>query len=175
MAKKSNFLQKNKRVEGKVQLTSLMDGLTIILIFLLTNYQDNPQEVEVPKFINLPKISGKNFTNVTPAIIVNISLNKIQLGKTAAGVFVNFNDYKSEIDQIVIDYKEKLEIEKKKVQESRRSLAGESSEKIATEEKIKLSIQADESVPFDFLDAIMFASNEVGLNYFDFVLDKVDE
>jgi len=179
MAKRPSFSQTKKSPAAKVQLTSLMDALTIILIFLLTNYSDNPQEVEIPKFINLPQISGKNTAaEVKPTITIAISLGQIQVGKAVENLNVNFSDYKTDLDRIVLEYKSLLETAKKNMEESNRVIAsasGSADVEKKDEPKIRLSVQADKNVPYDFIDALMFASNQVGLNYFDFTLQKVDE
>jgi biopolymer transport protein ExbD len=176
MSKRSSFTQITKKPAAKVQLTSLMDALTIILIFLLTNYSDNPQEVEIPKFINLPQLAGKNpAADAKQAVLIAISLNQIQIGKTAEGLSISFNDYKAELDRIVIEYKGHLENAKKNAEAASRDLASASGSEVKKDFKLSIAIQADKGVPYDFIDALMFASNEVGLNYFDFTLNMVDE
>jgi biopolymer transport protein ExbD len=174
MSKKPSFSQTKKSPAAKVQLTSLMDALTIILIFLLTNYSDNPQEVEIPAFVNLPKIYGKNTAaEAKQTLVISLSLNEIQMGGAKEGRSIKFSDYKSELDRIVIEYKDHLDALKKNL-ESSRTVAADSNAK-DEKPKINLSFQSDKNVPYDFIDALMFASNQVGLNYFDFTLEKVDE
>lgn len=172
----AKFSQAKKSPGAKVQLTSLMDALTIILIFLLTNYSDNPQEVDIPPFVELPKIYGKNTAaEAKQTIVISISQTQIQLGPTKDGNLVKFNDYKSELDRIVLEYKEQLDILKKGVESSMERVVASSDGADKDKPKISLSIQADKNVPYDFIDALMFASNQVGLNYFNFTLEKVDE
>ena len=176
MAKRPSFSQTKKSPAAKVQLTSLMDALTIILIFLLTNYSDNPQEVEIPEFVKLPKIYGKNTAaEAKQSIIVSISQNEIQIGKNKEDIHIKFNDYKSELDRVVLEFKEHLDKYKKNLESSTERDLASADGSNKDKPKFNLSFQADKDVPYDFIDALMFASNQVGLNYFDFTLEKVDE
>lgn len=176
MAKKSSFSSIKKSPAAKVSLTSLMDALTIILIFLLTNYSDNPQEVDLPSFIKLPQVTGQDASQNEKAVPVSISLNKIQIGKKAEAFYVEFKDYKTELDRIVIEYKNHLsEIKKITEEKNLRDLASSGGSAGSEPPKIRLAVMADQGVPYDFIDSLMFASNEVGLNFFDFMLKKIPE
>ena len=90
--------------QAKVQITSLMDVLTIILIFLLTNYSDEPPEQNPPKGITIPivaaKSKNKKSSKYTKEIKIVFYKQKIEVEDQIIP-FENFADQKDQVLELV--------------------------------------------------------------------------
>jgi biopolymer transport protein ExbD len=160
MKKKSLFLQQ-ERSAPKLNITSLMDVLTIILIFLLVNYSDQPEERDLPKFISLPKITGEIDTQKTNPVSISIGLNKISIGK----------DFQFEYQNIDKD----IEIIKNKLETYLKSLDQKSPEgktvkdaSLSTKAK-KVTVYADKKIRFEILSQIIATFSDNGYGTIDFI------
>ena len=60
-----------------VNITSLMDVLTIILIFLLLNYSNEAEKESPPSYIELPGVVGKTLMLPKDLAVVNIGRDRI--------------------------------------------------------------------------------------------------
>jgi biopolymer transport protein ExbD len=163
----SKFAGRGKRGPEKLNITSLMDALTIILIFLLVNYSEVTEDGELPNFIELPTLSGKIDKQTKINILVVIGQNQIRVGKDRD---IRFRDYLGEEDSILERVKKELENEKK-MKDVDRKLASEGAEG-KKEHLAKVSIQADKSVPYYMIDGIVRTSTELGMNFFDLITKK---
>ena len=148
------FTGRGRKKPEKLNITSLMDALTIILIFLLVNYSDVSEEKEIPSFIELPKIEGKAATASFGLTLV-IGQDQIKVGK---GDPIRFSDSDRQKDSILLEVKEQLEEMKKEKLE--RNIAGGEKDK-----KIKLTVQADRATPYKYIDEIIRGASELSLNY----------
>ncbi len=152
------FTGRGRKKPEKLNITSLMDALTIILIFLLVNYSEVSEEKEIPAFIELPKIEGKAAT-ATFGLTLVIGEDQIKVGK---GEPIRFSNFERQKDTILLEVKDQLAQMKKEKLE--RNIAGGEKEK-----KIKLTVQADRNTPYRYIDEIIRGASELSLNYVDFV------
>jgi biopolymer transport protein ExbD len=147
-----------------------MDALTIILIFLLTNYSEQPEENDLPDFIKLPITVGGAVMAQKIDFPVIIGTNKIQIGKTHT---INFSDFDSEIERVMEEYRTALKDEKERIEKERAPAAVTTVEKDAP--KIHVSIQADKGIQYKVIDKFLLNSAEAGVNFFNFVIQKKQE
>jgi len=174
--KKQSFSASAKRSQSaSVQLTSLMDALTIILIFLLTNYSEQPEENDLPQFIKLPLTVGANVIAQKIDFPVIIGTNKVQIAKDHV---ITFSDFEQESDRIMEEYKTALKEVKEKL-EKERGIASDTSnlsdEGQKKKDQIHVYIQADKGIPYKVIDKFLINSAEAGLNFFNFVIQKKQE
>ncbi len=162
MARKQKNRERKK--PEKLNITSLMDALTIILIFLLVNYSEVNEEKEIPDFIELPKIEGKA-KEASFGITLVIGQDKIKIGKEQV---VNFSNFEAEKEQILVQIKDELAILQKDHLD--RNIAANKKD-----DKIKLTVQADKDVPYLYIDEIIRGASELSLNYVDFVSMNKEE
>ena len=84
---------KRKRIDNqvapKLQITSMMDMFTIILIFLLFSFSDDPEQIALDKNMELPQSSSKLSYN--DSIRLSVSNNMLKLGD---GVVAEIKDGK---------------------------------------------------------------------------------
>jgi len=69
--------QRNAFVIPKLQITSMMDMFTIILIFLLFSFSDNPEKLHIEKGMVLPKSTSQ--LDCTKNITVSISSSSLKV------------------------------------------------------------------------------------------------
>lgn len=156
---------KRKKAE-KLNITSLMDALTIILIFLLVNYSEVTEDSELPKFINLPTVVGKA-SKAKIGVPLVIGQNKIEIGK---GRFVNFSNFESEENKILVQIKDELQLLKEDA--VTRGLATVDGN---AKTSLKISIHADKDVPYKWINSIVEMCAGMGLNFIDFIAGSKQE
>ena len=82
MAKKSDGKFRPRRTKpAGLALNSLMDVLTIILLFLLVNYSENTIEEEIPKNMDLPSVQTKSSAPLKDGLVVTIDRSGIKVGE----------------------------------------------------------------------------------------------
>jgi len=71
----SRFTRRKKNQVFDIDITSLLDILTILLVFLLQSYNSSGVIINVPKGIELPKSASESLNNFG----VNIQVSKTQI------------------------------------------------------------------------------------------------
>jgi biopolymer transport protein ExbD len=143
----------NKCVENaaaKPQLTSLVDVLTVLLIFLIKSFSAEGSQVNPVNNVSLPISSGKNVAKVMTSI--EITPEELQLN----GIPVTSTLAISGSDSLCISplYGALL---KKKLQEA----------------KSEIMIQADRNIEFEIVKKVMYTCSKAGAT--DFTILVVNE
>ncbi|MCB9091742.1 MAG: biopolymer transporter ExbD [Halobacteriovoraceae bacterium] len=160
---RSSFLNQGRRSAPKLNITSLMDALTIILIFLLVNYSEVSEESDFPDFIVMPQIEGAP-KKAEMGVIMVVGETQIKIGKEDP---IHFRNFEQEEEQVLNKIYDKLEIIKENI--LKRTVASEK------DKKIRISIQADQGIPYKTIDRIVRKASELSLNYVDFIaMNKED-
>jgi biopolymer transport protein ExbD len=159
MKKKGMFSQGDRPV-AKLNITSLMDALTIILIFLLVNYSDQPEERELPKFVSLPKITGDIDTQKTNPMLVSIGPKQLTIGKDFS---IEYQDIEKEIESINSKVSAYLESVSKKPDSNAQLEKG--AENIAK----KVTVNADKKIRFEVLSQLIATLSDNGFGSIDFI------
>ncbi len=73
-----------KAVPAKLQITSMMDMFTIILIFLLCSFSENPETIDLSKNVQLPESTAKQ--NYKENIRLVLSNEAMTLGGKTIGI-----------------------------------------------------------------------------------------
>ena len=142
-----NKTKKNQNMG--LNITSLMDVLTIILIFLLVNYSDVEDVQDIPDFISMPTISTNPDLELAEDIKVNIGQGRIAL----QGEVVTYRSFEKEKDIVVQRFSRILE----DIQAQRRALG----------KNMKISIRADQNVPYEVIDELLVGAGSVGVTQID--------
>jgi len=149
MEKKRFGKPRKKLNHGFGTMTSLMDVLTIILIFLLVNYSENIQNVDIPSFISLPTINGGLATQFDEDIKVIIGMNKMSIN----GQLINFHSFERESDHIL--------------EKASRIMASIKENQDRAGKKGRISLKADEKVSFEVIDRFLVSASTVGYTNID--------
>jgi biopolymer transport protein ExbD len=173
MLKKKKSRVLNDGSGGDVNITSLMDVLTVLLFFLIMNASVAPVEIQTPEGITLPTSSIEMVPKtaiklaLTPsALIVNDKvILKLQNGRFPA----------SELEQderIVKALKTELNKEYKKTEDFFKEVADQDAGLLPTP---PLLIQADKDTPFGTLKVILHTAAASGFGDFQFVVNSNPE
>jgi biopolymer transport protein ExbD len=143
------------REEAKIPLTSLMDALTIILVFLLSNYSDMEQEYEVPDYIEMPTLYTEGLYPSYKNLTVLVGADRVQIGAT----LFTYKQFEKELPDILEKIGEAI---------------GQAKEVIEKDEDNKgkpivLAIQADKQIPYSTIDGIVLAAASTGITRFELV------
>jgi len=144
-------MNKRKRPAGGIAITSLLDVLTIILIFLLVNYSESVQNSDVPKFVTLPTIITNPDAQYSEDIKVSIGRNQIQIEDKS----IHFRSFSREHDRIL--------------NQASQILAGIQSKKVKNGKQGRLSLKAHESISYEVIDQFLLAASSVGLTQVDLI------
>lgn len=156
---KSNVSKVRKSRGGKVksfrpQMTSLVDIMTILLVFLVKSFSAEGNVMNVPNDVQLPTSTAKEAPK--PAVILSINNN----------VMVVDGNYIARVGEVM--KKKDLLIDPLYKWLMRRK---ETTERIAefstkTEFKGDITIQGDKEISFALVQKIMFTCGRVGFNNF---------
>ncbi len=145
MAFKPSAAKKNKRSEeGGLNMNSLMDMLTIMLLFLLVNFSTTGALATKSEGLQPPKIVTKN--KPKKSLVIGISSQHVFFGKEAVAEIDRVQAQKN--TYMIAELAEKLEEEANK--------ATELEDKFGIEFKKELIIYGDAQMPFNVLLKVVF-------------------
>lgn len=168
-----------------INITSLMDVLTIILVFLLVNYSNEAEKESPPSYVKMPGIVGTTLMLPHEAIVVNIGRDRLVI---------------NDVDQWFAGIPEELDVNEQfepgsEAEENHRlqveTLYEDNVEVILTffENRIKtiletrkegddppvLTIQADKYVPYDLIKEIIKIGAYYGVTQVEMVGLRVED
>lgn len=170
--------QKGKRgVTALLSLTAMVDMFTVLVIFLLQNYNSTGEILYIPKEVVLPKAS--NVKELKPAFVVTISNKEVLLDKTRVATF---DEVKTNEEWMIQPLYQPLKAALDKAKAERElSLRGKVKDVVDTargqDEKDpnawrKITIQSDKDVDFLTVKKVMFTVTEAGAAEINFAVMK---
>lgn len=175
-----NILSKRKgkrTVTALLSLTAMVDMFTVLVIFLLQNYNATGEILYIPKEVVLPKASSVK--ELKPAHVVTISAKEILLDKEPVATF---DEVLAAEDWMIPRLKEQLEaalVKRKAEQESKiqnrirdvvDTTRGETEEDPNAWSKV--TIQADKGIDFLTVKKVMYTVTEAGAGEINFAVTK---
>ncbi|MBV2167914.1 MAG: biopolymer transporter ExbD [Bdellovibrio sp.] len=178
-----NILSKRKGkrdVTALLSLTAMVDMFTVLVIFLLQNYNATGEILYIPKEVVLPKATSVR--ELKPAHVVTISNKEILLDKDPVATFDevkaaedwNIQNLKSQLQEALA--KSKAEQESKlqnKIRDVVESTRGETEEDPNAWSKV--TIQADKGVDFLTIKKVLFTITEAGAGEINFAVTKLPQ
>jgi len=176
----SKMLRKKKgkrEVAAVLQLTAMVDMFTVLVVFLLQNYNVTGQVLYIPKEVVLPKAA--QIKELQPAVVVTISSKEILLDKT---VMISGEQLKSQESWMIDSLHQgvvaalaaaKEEHDKsiqKKLQLAVEAARGEPDKTMVPWNKV--TIQADKGVDFLSVKKVMYTITEAGAGEINFAVNK---
>lgn len=172
-----NILSKRKGkrdVTATLSLTAMVDMFTVLVIFLLQNYNSTGEVLYIPKEVVLPKAA--QIKELKPAHVVTISNKEVLVEKDKV---VSFEEVYAQEEWMIPSLYERMkeDLEKSRVEEE-----GKLQQQIKTavnsntEEGVKwnkVTIQADKSVDFYTLKKVMYTVTEAGAGEINFAVMKL--
>jgi len=162
-----------------LSLTAMVDLFTVLVVFLVPNYAQTGEVLEITEGVELPQ--AKEVKDLKPANVVILSRDNVQLNNE---VVVTYNVVKADQDWVVDELKDKViklieDGEKEKLALGNRLKDAVSNIKDKEADDIdafrKMTIQADEKIDFLTLKKVMFTVTDAGIYEINFaVLKRVE-
>lgn len=166
-----------REVVAILSLTAMVDMFTVLVIFLLQNYNSTGEVIFIPKEVTLPKATS--IKELKPAVVVTISNREILVDKTPVATF---DAVKAQEDWMIQPLHAKLiealalakqNYEKKiqnKIKEVVETAKGQAS--TAQSEWNKVTIQSDKGMDFLTVKKVMYTVTEAGAGEINFAVMK---
>jgi biopolymer transport protein ExbD len=173
--------KKGKReVTATLSLTAMVDMFTVLVIFLLQNYNSTGEVIYIPKEVTLPK--AERIKELKPAVVVTISTKEVLIDKLSIATFDQIHTQQEwMIQPLFVRLTEALQHSKaeqdrniqKKLKDVIDSARGEKDEDPNAWNKV--TIQADKGVDFLTLKKVMYTVSEAGAGEINFAVNKQKE
>ncbi len=166
-------------VTAELDLTAMVDMFTVLVVFLLQNFNATGEVIFIPKEVTLPK--AESTKELTPATVVTISSKEILLGDRGV---ISFDEVKNQVEWNIPKLQEevKLALEKARIeQESKlQNQVKNAVDKIKGQELedrswSKVTIQADKGIDFLTIKKVLSTVTEAGAGEISFAVTKVSE
>lgn len=178
-----NILSKRKGkrdVTALLSLTAMVDMFTVLVIFLLQNYNATGEILYIPKEVVLPKAASVR--ELKPSHVVTISNKEILLDKE---VVATFDEVKGQEDWMIAKLKDQLvdALQKSKAEQDSKlqnkirdvveTARGEAEEDPNAWSKV--TVQADKGVDFGTVKKVMYTVTEAGASEINFAVMKLPQ
>lgn len=158
--------RRRKKGDGTVRLniTSMIDMFTLMVVFLLKNYSAQGQLVTPAEGLMLPTSNVEK--TATEALSIKVSQNTILVENT---LVVSSDDYSKLMNQKDYLIKPLYNVLLKHAKEAKVS-----SEKFKSDFSGKISIQGDVAIPYNILTRVMYTCGQAGFPAMNLVVYKRD-
>lgn len=147
------------QVAPKLQITSMMDMFTIILIFLLFSFSDNPEQMTLEKNMDLPQSTSKN--NYKDGLRLSVSNDHLKIGDGVIAKIRNGNVVGLRSDQL-----EKSLLYKRLKEENRKLESAPDND----EKKNHILFLCDKRLSFKTINSIIKTAGMAGFPDFQFAV-----
>jgi len=170
MRNKRFNIRKSGTKELDVDITSLLDILVILLVFLLKSYNASDLKLEVAKNIDLPKSQSMQLGNM--AVIVQVSDEKdIWINNNKIGRYLASGDEKIEILYSALEKEaQKQDKEIKELETTASSNTDKGALATRKANRKRVNIVMDQSLPYEVLRKVMHTSALAGFPEFKFIV-----
>ncbi|MDB9786619.1 biopolymer transporter ExbD [Bacteriovoracaceae bacterium] len=153
---------KRKRIKpAELDITSLLDILVILLVFLLKNYSTSSLELNIAKNIKLPQSNSKNPS--VNGVVVQISPESIWVDKKIVASNIKSKIYDQSGNRIIPLFNE-LVAKKNRVENLAKSA------KNTKNFSGLLNLVIDKSVKYSFIKKVLYTSAIAGYKKYKFVV-----
>lgn len=168
-------------VVAMLSLTAMVDMFTVLVIFLLQNYNTTGEVIDISDQVKLPKASAVK--ELRPAHVVVVSKDQVMLDKTTVASFTQVKEQK---DWKIVPLFNRLIDEFKKAEDQRKLLGlGTLKEAIddtkpgvaksRPDDDRRVTVQADKEIDFLTVKKVMFTLTEAGASEINFAVIKDDK
>lgn len=177
----SKLLSKASNKRGVVvtlSLTAMVDMFTVLVIFLLQNYNSTGEVLFLPKEVSLPK--AEKVKELKPAVVVTVSHQSIFVDKIPVVSYADVNlnsDWM--IEPVKIEVQKMIEMARAKYEsklDSRLQKVMRSGEIEFKPGEIpdwkKVTVQADKGIDFKTIKKVLYTVTEAGAGEINFAVTK---
>ena len=147
--------RKLKKSDNDLDITSLLDVLVILLVFLLKSYNASDLKVNLAKDLTLPDSKSEDLAPFASVLQIN-SKKEVFLGSKSIGTLGEDNNLSFIREALYTELKKTKESDRKK-SESKKSV-------------ITLNILLDQELPYRILKNLMDTAATVGYQQFKFLV-----
>jgi biopolymer transport protein ExbD len=161
-----------------LSLTAMVDMFTVLVIFLLQNYNSTGEVLFLPKEVSLPK--AEKVKELKPAVVVTISNQSVFVDKNRVISYADVDvrtdwmiePVKVEVQKMMeearIKFESKLDSRLQKVMKSR----NREETPFAIPDWKKVTVQADREINFKTIKKILYTVTEAGAGEINFAVTK---
>lgn len=173
--------KKNKRgVTAVLSLTAMVDMFTVLVIFLLQNYNTTGEILYIPKEVTLPKAQRVN--ELKPSVVVTVSSKEVLIDRTQVATFA---EVKASVDWVIPNLRDQVKMllekakseQEAKLQNKIRNVVDQTLGKQEDDPNAwrKVTLQADKEIDYLTLKKIMYSIYEAGGGPINFAVAKEAE
>ncbi|MBC7742051.1 MAG: biopolymer transporter ExbD [Bdellovibrionaceae bacterium] len=166
-----------RNVTAILSLTAMVDMFTVLVIFLLQNYNTTGEILYIPKEVTLPKANRVN--DLKPSLVVTVSSKEVLIDRT---VVATFDEVKASTDWVIPNLRDQARVllEKAKAEQEAKfqtKVKNIVDKTLGKEEQDvnawrKVTIQADKAIDYLTLKKIMYSIYEAGGGPINFAVAK---
>ena len=174
--------KKNKRgVTAVLSLTAMVDMFTVLVIFLLQNYNSTGEILYIPKEVTLPQANRVN--ELQPSVVVTVSAKEVLIDTTPVATFAEVEQATDWVipnlrDQVRVLLEKAKADQEAKLQDKIRNAVDKTLGKEDEADKFawkKVTLQADKNIDYLTLKKIMYSIYEAGGGPINFAVAKKTE
>jgi biopolymer transport protein ExbD len=174
--RKNRIAGRSRNLVALLSLTAMVDMFTVLVVFLLQNYNTTGQVLYIPKEVQLPKASSTK--ELKPAHVITVSEKEVLLDSVSVATFTEVKEQKdwmirSLYNKVVdalrqddVDYQNGLRNSLKNVVQGAKT--GGSA--IPDESRRKVTVQADKAIDFLSIKKVMYTATEAGVVEINFAV-----
>ncbi len=166
-----------RTVTALLSLTAMVDMFTVLVIFLLQNYNTTGEILYIPKDVVLPK--ANRVLELKPSVVITVTAKEVLLDRTSVATFQEVLDAKDWVIPNLRDQTRDMLLKAKADQEQKlqSKLSKVVDKTLGKDEEDpdawrKVTIQADKQIDYLTLKKIMYSIYEAGGGPINFAVAK---
>lgn len=169
-----------RAVTAMLSLTAMVDMFTVLVIFLLQNYNTTGEILYIPKEVTLPKAARVN--ELKPAVVVTVSSKEVLIDRTQVATFAEVQE---SVDWVIPNLRDQVRVllekakteQDAKLQNKIRNVVDKTvgNEEIDPNAWRRVTLQADKDMDYLTLKKVMYSIYEAGGGPINFAVAKEAE
>lgn len=169
-----------RSVTAILSLTAMVDMFTVLVIFLLQNYNTTGEILYIPKEVTLPKAMRVN--ELKPAVVVTVSSKEVLIDRTPVATFA---EVQASTDWVIPNLRDQVRVllekaksdQEAKLQNKIRNVVDKTvgNEEVDPNAWRKVTLQADKDMDYLTLKKVMYSIYEAGGGPINFAVAKEAE
>ncbi len=169
-----------RAVTAMLSLTAMVDMFTVLVIFLLQNYNTTGEILYIPKEVTLPKAARVN--ELKPAVVVTVSAKEVLIDRTQVATFA---EVQASVDWVIPNLRDQVRVllekakteQDAKLQNKIRNVVDKTvgNEEVDPNAWRRVTLQADKDMDYLTLKKVMYSIYEAGGGPINFAVAKEAE
>lgn len=166
-----------RSVTAVLSLTAMVDMFTVLVVFLLQNYNTTGEILYIPKEVTLPKAARVN--ELKPAVVVTVSAKEVLIDRTQVATFA---EVQAQVDWVIPNLRDQVRVllEKAKAEQDAKlqnKIRNVVDKTVGNDEMDpnawrRVTLQADKDMDYLTLKKVMYSIYEAGGGPINFAVAK---